>query len=241
MRLMTQMSDPMLRQLSSDSSVMARAMVIQYLTGRQDTERLYQMALREKDVELQFYLLESLSGLDGAKAGNAAVQFLEHAKSIPLIYAALKAIEADDIDEAIHQLAHFQELNASSIYALRASVYAKKGLNLSLEYFTTPEAAAINENHLEELIHAIALFLSTQPASVQQQGLSVIDSDFYLNTPQNQYRRFFLITGLFLQYQAEDEGPYKDKIQSTIKSLYIRETDEYLKGVLLEGLGDLVK
>ena len=123
---------------------------------------------------------------------------------------------------------------------MRASIYAKRDSGLTLEYFKTPEAAAIDENYLEELIAALARFLASQSSAVQAEGLALVDSDFFLKTQENTYRRFYLITGLLTQYNEETNEYYKGRLLTTIRSLYSKESDDYLKSVLKEGLGDLV-
>jgi hypothetical protein len=45
---------------------------------------------------------------------------------------------------------------------------------------------------------------------------------------------------LLKQYAAEEENVYQAKLLKTINSLYNKETNEYLRGVLKEGLGDLL-
>lgn len=240
LRLMTYMDDAFLRRLSGDSSMMVRAMAIQYYADHGRAQELYEMGQAEKDIELQYYILESLQAQDPERAKMAAMRFLQKADRVPMIYAALKAVAAVDPDEAMKQLAPFESSPASAIYALRASLYAQKGTGLTLDFFTTPEAAHIQENYLEELISAMARYLSGQAAEIQDQGLAVITSDFYLRTPNAAYRRFYLITGLLQQYNEEAEGAYKGKLIQTIKKLYQQESDDYLKGLLKEGLGSLL-
>jgi hypothetical protein len=201
---------------------------------------LYAISLDETRPEIQYYILETLTELDPGKAKELALRMLEHTDKTPVIYAGLKAVAAADIDEAIHQAAHFKDHPSPAVYAALASVYAKKGNAVSPDFFTSDRAAGISDDYLEEFIVAMALYLSGQPTAVQDSGLAVIDSDFFLKTDNPQYRRFYLITGLLPQYSEETDEGYQAKILNTIKSLYHKETNAYLKGVLKEGLGDLL-
>jgi hypothetical protein len=157
-----------------------------------------------------------------------------------MIYAAISAIAKVDVDEAVQQLSHFENERADAIYALRADVLAKKGSGLSMDYFKTEQAAKINENYLEELITAMARFLSSAPVTTQDEGLSLLNSNFYITEGNADYRLYYMITALVTQYNEEPGDPYKDKLRDTIRSLYGKVKDDYLKGVIKEGLGDLV-
>jgi hypothetical protein len=229
-----------MQKLMNDTSYTMRAMVISRLVEKEDVERLYEMGLREKHPEIQFYILESLMKTDAWKAKEIALHLLDSTDKTPVIYTALHAIAAVDVDEAIHQLSHFQNNMSSAVLAVKASIFAKKGNAVDLDFYTSKEAAGIHENYLEEFISAMALFMSGQPSTVQQKGLAIIDSDFYLKAKDPQYRRFYLITGLLKQYSEETNMVYQSKILDTIKSLYNKETSEYLRGVLKEGLGELL-
>jgi hypothetical protein len=184
-------------------------------------------------------MLESLSA-DTARAKQIALMLLDTTDKVPIIYSALKAVAAADIDEALHRLAHVKRNSSPALYAARASIYAQKGNMLDLDFFTSDTAARMSDGYLEEFIGAMALFMADQPAEVQDKGLALIDSDFFLRTPYPQYRRFYLITGLLRQYMQEEGSQYQTKLLETVKSLYRKEPDEYLRGVLKEGLGDLV-
>ena len=111
---------------------------------------------------------------------------------------------------------------------------------MNLDYFMTDEAAQISDDFLEDLMAAMALWLSDQPQEMQSQGLGLIESPFYLQSSDSEYRRFFLITGLLPQYVQEDNMAYREMIRQTINSLYEKESNPYLKSVLKEGLGDLL-
>jgi aminopeptidase N len=240
LRLIPNMTAAVENKLMRDSSGMMRAMMISYFADKQMDERLYEMALREQKQELQYYILEVLPGLDPIKGKQAAMLFLEKADRIPLIYAGLKTIESQDVNEAAKQLERFKAMDSPGIYTIRASILAKQGSNLSLDYFTTPAAAAVEDQYLEEFIAAMTRYLRTQPADIQVKGLGLIESDFYLKTPNNTYRRFYLLTGVLTQYNEETDEYYKGRLLQTIRNLYKMETDEYLRSVLKEGLGNLV-
>jgi len=215
-------------------------MAIQYLSDHSDVDGLYEMALKEKSVDLQYYLLESLVEMDENKAKDAAIHFLKTADRVPMIYAAINAVSKVDVDEAVQQLSHFENQSADAMYALRASVLAKKGSGLSLDYFKTEQAARINENYLEELINAMARFLSAAPVTTQDEGLSLLNSNFYIAEGNADYRLYYMITALVNQYNEESNESFKDKLRDSIRSLYAKVKDDYLKGVIKEGLGDMV-
>jgi hypothetical protein len=65
----------------------------------------------------------------------------------------------------------------------------------------------------------------------------LINSNFFLTGTYPDYRLYYLITGCLSQYNKEQNGPFKDKLEQTIRSLYGKVKDDYLKGVLKEGLG----
>ena len=239
-RLMTTLDPAVMSKLMQDSSYTMRVMLVSYLVEQGDADKLYAMSQQETNPEIQYYILESLTELDKNKAKEVALQLLKTTEKVPVISAALKAVAAVDIDEAIHQLAHFRHIESPAMYAVEATIYAKKGNAVSLDYFMTPQAAQVSDEYLEDFIGAMALYLSGQPAVVQDQGLKVIDSNFFLQTADPQYRRFYLITGLLNQYVQEKDKTYHEKILDTIRSLYNKETNEYLRGVLKEGLGDLL-
>jgi hypothetical protein len=239
-RLMTEMEDAYIEKLMKDSSWVVRGMIIQYLTDHSDADRLYRMSLREQDVELQYFILESISGLDPEKAKAVAMHMIQTANRVPVIYAAISAIAAVDVAEASQQLERFKDNESDAIYALRAKVYAEKGNMLTMDFFKNPVAGAINDNYFEEFIRSFLKYLSAQNASIQEEGLELIQSDFFLSGPTPEYRRFYLITTMADRYQSEDEGLFKSKLHDAIRSLYIKVKDDYIKGVLKEGLGDLV-
>lgn len=239
-RLMSGFEPAVMQKLMRDSSYTIRVMLVSYLAEKEEVDQLYQLSLEESNPEIQYYILESLSGLDEDKASDVALRLLKTTDKVPIISAALKAVAAVDIDEAIHQLAHFQEIKSPAMYAVQATIYARKGNAVDLDYFMTPQAAQVGDDYLEDFIGAMALYMSGQSSAIQEQGLKVIDSDFFLRTADPEYRRFYLITGLLSQYVQEQDKAYKDHIMRTINSLYSKETNEYLRGVLKEGLGNLL-
>jgi aminopeptidase N len=237
---MENMDDPFIRRIMYDSSWVIRSMAVHYLSDHRDGDKLYEMSMKETNVELQNYLLESMIEVDKNKARDMAVHILKTAKRVPIIYTALTAIADVDVDEAVQQLSHFENENADAIYVVRASILAKKGNGLSLDYFKAPQAAAINENYFEDLIKALTLFLSSAPTNVQDEGMALINSNFYLTGSEPDYRIYYLITGTLNQYNEEKTSPFKDKLRDTIHSLYGKVKDDYIKGVLKQGLGDMV-
>lgn len=237
---MENMEDPFLKKIMYDSSWVVRGMAIQYLSDHSDAAKMYEMAMKEKSVDLQYYLLESLKAIDENKAKDVAVHYLKTTDRVPMIYAAIQAIAKVDKNEAAQQLSHLENQTADALYAIRATVLAKEGSGLSLEYFKTPQAAAINENYLEELTSAMANFLSSAPMNVQEEGLALINSGFYLSKGNADYRLYYLITALVNRYNEETNAAYKDKLKNSIRILYGKVQDDYLKGVIKEGLGDMV-
>jgi aminopeptidase N len=240
LRLMDNLDDQLLHRLMYDSSWAVKGMTIQYLEDHHLTDQLYEMARKESNTELQYYILESLMNVDKEKASQVAIHLLPSAKRIPLIYTALTAIAEVDVDEAIRQLGNFENERADAIYAVRASIYAQKGNMLTLDYFKTPQAATIDENYFEELIKALTRYLSESPESVQDTGIALINSDFYLKVSQPDNRLYYMITGIINQYDQEADGPFKQKLREAIRTIYHKVKDDYLKGILKQGLGDLV-
>jgi len=228
-----------MEKLMLDSSYTMRIMAISYLAEKEETDKLFRMAEQETNPELLLYIMESLAA-DTARAKQIALRLLDTTNKVPIIYAALKTVAATDIDEAIHWLAHVKDHSPPAIYAIKAELFAQKGNMLDLDFFTTDTAARMSDGYLEDFISSMALFMSGESSALQDKGLAIIDSDFFLRTQYPQYRRFYLITGLLKQYSLEEGGPYQTKILDTVKSLYNKETDEYLRGVLKEGLGELV-
>ena len=239
-RLMSGFEPAVMQKLLSDSSYTIRVMLVSYLAEKEEVDQLYQLSLEETNPAIQYYILESLSGLDENKASDVALRLLKTTDKVPIISASIKAVAAVDIDEAVHQLAHFQQIESPAMYAVQATIYARKGNAVSLDYFMTPQAAEVGDDYLEDFIGAMALYMSGQSSAIQDQGLKVIDSDFFLRTADPEYRRFYLITGLLSQYVQEQDKAYKDHILRTINSLYSKETNAYLRGVLKEGLGNLL-
>lgn len=229
-----------MKTLILDTSYTMRGFMINKLTELQDTEHLYEIALRETRTELKFYAFLGLSPLDPIKAKGIAIELLETTDKAPVIYSALSALTSSDLDEALHQVSHVQNHPADAVFAAEANIFALKGGILTLDYFKTPRAAGIKDEFLEDLIAALALYLSGSSAEEQEMGFSLIRSDFYLKTADPQYRRFYLITGLLRQYGREQQEGFQQKLLDTVKYLYHQETNEYLRSVLKDGLGDLL-
>ncbi len=239
-RLIDDIEPEVLRQVMEDSSFTMSALIIGYLADRGDAERLYELSLREAHPEIRYYILQTLMEVDPWKSREIAMDLLEKSDKVPIIYAALQAIAAVDMDEAVHQASHFKDHPADALLAARASILAQRKNLLSLEFFSTDRAAHIKDEYLEELVSAMALYLSGQPSSEQTRGMELIDSEFFLRTPDPQYRRFYLITGLLRQFVKEEDEFFQDKLLAMINSLYTKEPSGYLRGVLKDGLGDLL-
>ncbi len=240
LRMMDDIDPVVLNHLMADTSYTMRALLISHLDEKEDAARLNQLAQIETRPEIQYYILESLMGVDDEKAKDVALKLLKTTDRIPVIYACLQAIAAVDVAEASRQYEQFKNNPSPAIYAAGATINAKSGTGLTLDFFRTEKAANISDDYLEEFIGALTLFLSSQPTAIQDEGLALIDSDFYLRTKDPEYRRFYLITGMLNQY-AEDVDPvYQAKLLATINSLYKKEPNEYLRSVLKEGLGDLL-
>ena len=240
LRMMDDIEPVVLEKLVKDTSYTMRALLISHLDEKEDGDRLYQLAQVETRPEIQYYILESLMSVDADKAKEVALKLLKTTNRIPVIYSSLQAVAAVDVDEASKQFTQFQDNPAPAIYAAGATIYAKSGKGISLDYFRTDRAANISDDYLEEFIGALSLYISGQSSAMQVEGLALIDSDFYLRTVAPEYRRFYLITGMLNQYAEEKDPVYKAKIMATINSLYKKETNEYLRSVLKEGLGDLL-
>ena len=176
----------------------------------------------------------------GVKAKDVAINLLQTTNKNPVIYESLIAISNVDVDEAVLQATRFDNNPSPSIYAARAAIYAKKGSNISYEFFTNEKAKNIPLDYLEEFISSFATYLSKQDAATQQKGLDLIKSDFFLNGPITQYRRFYIITGLAKRYNEEFNAAFKEKLRTTMVAIYNQEKDSYLKEVLKESFGDLL-
>ena len=239
-RMMTEVPDIVMDQFMHDSSSSIRALAVVRLSEDGNVEKLAEMAQYETYPVIQYYLLESLRELDPEKANDVAIKILQTTDKVPMIYSSLLTIADRDLDDAAHWLSHFKDIDAPSLYAAHAAIYARKGTGLNLEYFKTKESAQMKEDYLQDYIGAMALYLSRQQPSIQDEGLALVESDFFLRTADNEYRRFYLITGLLGQYYQEENEIFKSKLLSSIKNMYNKETNEYLRSVLQEGLGDLL-
>ena len=238
--VLTEIPDAALETIMVDSSYTMRGMAVQYYTDHFDADHLYAMALKEKDPEIQYFILESLSSLAPEKAKDYAIQLLDSSDKNPIIKLALTAIAEVDIDEALRQATRYDQNNSSSIYAARADLYAKKGSGTSLDFFKDEKARQLPLDYLEDFIVALTTYLSNQSEPVKTEGLALINSDFYLKGPNQEYRRFYLIVGLTRKYSELPEGAFQSQILQSIKWHYEKETNAYLKEALKEGLGELL-
>ncbi len=239
-RLIEEPGDDLIETLLTDPSYTMRLLAINHLIEEGETNRVYQAAKFETNPEIQYYAMQALFENDPAKAKDIAIKLLEKTKKVPIIYDALMVVAEEDIDEAVHWLAHFESNTSEALYVARAFIRVRNESALSLDFFMTDEAAQISDDYLEDLIAAMALWLSDQPQQMQAKGLEVIESPFYLQSSDSEYRRFYLITGLLPQYVQEDNMVYREMIRQTINNLYQKESNPYLKNVLKEGLGDLL-
>jgi aminopeptidase N len=239
-RMMTDVPDVVMDHFMRDSSTSIRALAVVRLAEEGNSEKLAEMAKHETYPVIQYYLLESLRELDPEKANEVALKILQTSDKVPMIYSSLLTIAAHDQDDAIHWLTHFKDMDAPALYAARAVIYAPKGTTLNLDYFRTKESAQMKEDYLQDYIGAMAQYLSRESTKIQDEGLALVTSDFFLRTADNEYRRFYLITGLLGQYYQEENESYKTRLLSAIKDMYNQETNEYLRSVLQEGLGDLL-
>lgn len=239
-RMMEEVDPVILDQLLGDTSYTMHLMIIDYLISMEDTERLHEIALKDTNPEFQFYILEALAETDQQKAMDVAMILLPNTDKVPMIYASLMAAAAVDLDEAVHLLAHVETNTSDAVFAAQTYILTRRGNIDSLDYFKSDRAAKIKDDYLEDIIASMSLYLSGEPGAVQEKGLQIIDSDFFLQTKQPIYRRFFLITGMLRQYAAEGNPVFQQKLMQTINSIYQKETNEYLRSVLKEGLGDLL-
>jgi aminopeptidase N len=240
-RLMTTMPDAVLESFMRDSSSSIRAMALSRLAEEENVERLAEMVKNENTPSIQYFLLETLRESENPVAKDLAVKVLQTTNKEPLIYSALMTLAYADTDDAVHWLTHFKDMKGDAIYTARAVINARyKGGDLNLQYFKTKEAARIKEEYINDLIGALAYYLSGQPDEVQDQGLKLAESDFYLNAPDPEYRQLYIITGLLQQYGIEENEEFQDKLIASVNTIYDQMSDEYLKGILKEGLGDLI-
>ena len=239
-RMMKDISDPVMQTLVKDSSYTMRAMAVQYYTDHENAEQLYSMSLNEADPEIQYFILESLASLDPVKAKELAIRILEKTDKNPIIYLALMAIASIDVDEALKQATRFEQNSSSAIYAVRAELYAKKGSGASLHFFKDDRARQLPLDYLEGFVVSLIKYISSQNQAIQTEGLQLLNSEYYLQGPGKEYRRFYLILGLVRQYNEQSEGVFKTSLHDAIRRHYAKETSQYLKDALKEGLGDLV-
>ncbi len=239
-RMMTDISGPVMETIMKDSSYTMRAMAVQYYTDHLDADHLYSMSLKETDLDVQYFILESLGNLDPVQAKDLAMRLLDSTNKNPIIYLALKSIAAVDIDEALRQATRYDHNNSSAIYAARADLYAKKGSGTSLDFFKSEHAKNLPLDYLEDFIVSFVKYIYTQSQVVQDEGLQLLNSEYYLQGPGRENRRFYLIMGLARQYMEQNDGSYKSRLLEAIKRQYSKETNSYLRDALKEGLGDLI-
>lgn len=233
-KVMDEISAPAVEQMLADSSTTIRGLAIQYLAEKGDADRLYELAKKETNLDLRFFMLQSLLSLDPAKAKDLAISLLETTKKSPVIYEALIAVANVDVDAAILQATKFDNNTSDAVYAARAFLFAKKGSGASSDFFRNAKAKKISLDYLEEFVTAYALYLSKQDAATQQKGLDQIRSGFFMDGPVPQYRRFYTIAALSAHYAVETNAAYKASLRSVMRDLYNQETDPYLKEVLKE-------
>jgi len=235
-----EISQPAIEMLMKDSSLTARSIAIQYFTDHSDVDHLYTMSLTESDPDLQDFILESLAKLGPEKAKDYAIKLLDSTDKTPVIYLALTSIAAVDINEALRQATRYDERTSPAIYAARAELFAKKGSGTPLSFFKDERARSLPVDYLEDFVASIVRYISPQPKSVQEDGLQLLGSDFYMQGPNKEYRRFYLILGLVNVYREMDEGSLKTSLHNLIKKHYALEQNSYLKDALKQGLGEML-
>src|SRR4030095_14259591 len=104
---LTDLPVPILQIIEEDSSATMRSMAIQYYMDHRNADGLYAMSLKEHDPAENYYILESLMEIDPGKAKDLALRLLDTTDKNPIIYEALKAIAAVDIDEALRQATRY--------------------------------------------------------------------------------------------------------------------------------------
>lgn len=238
-RVMRDISDPTMEVILSDSSTTMRGLAIQYLAEKENAEKLFAVSQKETNLDLRFFILQSLLQLDPSKARILAEQLLATTDKNPVIYDALMAIADEDIDAALLQAKKFENNPSPAIYAALAGLHARKGSGITIDYFKTERAKNIPIDYLEEFISAFSEYLSKQDAAGQQEGLALLKSDFFLQGHIPQYRRFYLITGMMSQYTKEANPTFRENLRQAMKYLYEREQDDYLREVLREAFGEL--
>jgi hypothetical protein len=239
--MMTDIPEPAMESIMNDSSVTMRSMAVQYFTDHLDGNHLYLMSQKETDPDIQYFILESLANLDPVKAKEFSLQLLDKTDKNPIIYLALVSIAAVDIEEALRQATRYDMNNSSAIYAARADLYAKKGSGASIEFFKDIRAKNLPLDYLEDFVVSFVKYISNQSNAVQEQGMQLLNSEFYLQGPSKEYRRFYLILGLARQYKEQKDGSFKAGLLSSIKRNYSKETNSYLRDALKQGLGDMVE
>src|SRR5687768_1538310 len=238
-KVMDEIPDHAIEKMLADSSTTMRGLAIQYLAEKGKGDRLYELSKKETNLDLRFFILQSLTSLDPVKAKDLAVSLLETSNKNPIIYEALRAIAFIDIDAALSYAAKYENNPSDAVFAARASLYAKKG-TIPFEFFTSERAKNISLDYLEEFIVSFAQYLSKQDQATQQKGIDLIKSGFFQQGPVPQYRRFYIITGLINHYASDGSTLYKENLRQLIKYLYEQETDPYLKEVLGEGLREFI-
>lgn len=240
LRVMAEIPDHIVEHLLADSSTTMRGLGIQYLAEKENVDRLVNVAKEETNLDLRFFILQSLIEIAPEEAKVLAIDMLKSTDKTPIIYDALIAISNVDPDQAMIEAKRFENHPSLAIYAARASVYAKKGSGADYNFYTDAKAKNIPIDYLEQFISSFALFLSKQDAVTQQKGLDLIKSGYFLSGPVPQYRRFYVITGLISQYSGEFNQAYKQKLRDTIKAIYAEEQDSYLREVLESSFGELL-
>ena len=239
-RLLEDPEEELYQKLLHDSSAAMRAMAISRLAEQEDFEALYKAGMKETDLETRYFILQVLNEAEYRGSDSLAIALLESSDHPLVIYEGLNTLRVSDPDEAFHRAAHCKDHSSSAVQAAVARIYATRDDMVNLDYFTTPKGATIRDEYLEDWISAMAMYMSRQPGEIQDKGLAIIDSDFFLKTPEPEYRRIYLITGLVNQLNEEISDDYLDKILDTIQSIYEKEPDVEIKELLKEGLGELL-
>ena len=111
---------------------------------------------------------------------------------------------------------------------------------MSIEFFKDERAKNLPLDYLEDFIMSLIKYISNQSPAIQEQGFKLMNSEFYLQGPGQEYRRFYLILALAIEYRDQKDSNFRNSLLATLKSNYNKETNSYLKGALKHGLGNMV-
>lgn len=236
-----QIDDELLYALWNDSSYTMQSMIINRLTAEGDVDRLVEMSeLDAINETADFYRFYMLAGMAPERSKDAAIRLLEKTENPLARYVAIRTLAEVDLDEALHQVSHLNNPTSPTELATKVLVYSRKEGMTNYDMFVAPPAARLASDLLQDFVGSFAGFLAEQPEDIQIKGFDVIASNYYLEQRPDDYRRFYIITGLLSQYNPNVHDAFQMKLLNAINKLYKQETNSFVKQFLQENIGELL-